>query len=387
MLSVTSNMTYRDNILRAAAQELGRRLPDGWAARLERRGIAADDIGGFLRVTAPDGSSVRLAVVAKRRLEPRDLIDLHARGLGRKDEDTRLIVAPYLSPGVRERLRTASFTFLDLTGNARIELRRPGLFVETRGADVDPDRKARPPRTLRGPKAGRIVRALIDSKKSPGVRELAERTGVDAGYVSRILSLLDREALIERQAAPPVIQSQSGPKTASIHRSRSRSRGSRIARRKSGPIAHVDWPALLRRWAEAAPLQSRGAQATCLEPRGLGTFVSRLGGLTVRYAITGTLAAARYAAVAPPRLATVYVDNIERSIGEIPLRVAERGSNVLLIEPIDEGVFVGATIQDGRSYVAPSQAAADLLTSPGRGPAEADELIAWMNKHERGWRG
>ena len=37
-------------------------------------------------------------------------------------------------------------------------------------------------------------------------------------------------------------------------------------------------------------------------------------------------------------------------------------------------------------YAAPSQVAADLLTSPGRGPAEGEELIQWMQANEEAWR-
>jgi hypothetical protein len=40
----------------------------------------------------------------------------------------------------------------------------------------------------------------------------------------------------------------------------------------------------------------------------------------------------------------------------------------------------------GVRYVAPSQAAVDLLTSPGRGPSEGQELLSWMEAHERDWR-
>jgi hypothetical protein len=36
--------------------------------------------------------------------------------------------------------------------------------------------------------------------------------------------------------------------------------------------------------------------------------------------------------------------------------------------------------------VAPSQAAADLLTSSGRGPEEAEALIEWMLANEEAWR-
>ena len=59
----------------------------------------------------------------------------------------------------------------------------------------------------------------------------------------------------------------------------------------------------------------------------------------------------------------------------------------MLIEPEDDWVFVGSALRNGVSAVAISQAAADLLTSPGRGPAEAEALIAWMGENERAWRG
>lgn len=59
----------------------------------------------------------------------------------------------------------------------------------------------------------------------------------------------------------------------------------------------------------------------------------------------------------------------------------------MLIEPEDEWVFEGRILRNGLSAVAISQAAADLLTSPGRGPAEAEALIAWMHDNERAWRG
>ena len=72
---------------------------------------------------------------------------------------------------------------------------------------------------------------------------------------------------------------------------------------------------------------------------------------------------------------------------DLELRSVEAGANVLFIEPIDVGVFTGVVKKDGLSYVALSQAAADLLTSPGRGLAEAKELITWMGAHEEAWHG
>jgi hypothetical protein len=85
-------------------------------------------------------------------------------------------------------------------------------------------------------------------------------------------------------------------------------------------------------------------------------------------------------------LATVWVHDAVEAAARLGLRSAEAGANTLLIEPGDEGVFEGAVQRSNAYYAAPSQAAVDLLTSPGRGPAEGEELIRWMLANEEVWR-
>ena len=60
--------------------------------------------------------------------------------------------------------------------------------------------------------------------------------------------------------------------------------------------------------------------------------------------------------------------------------------HTVLAEPFDAVAFDRRTQRDGIYYAAFSQVAADLLTSPGRGPSEAEELIRWMERHEDDWR-
>ena len=102
--------------------------------------------------------------------------------------------------------------------------------------------------------------------------------------------------------------------------------------------------------------------------------------------MTGSLAATTFAPLVSPRLATVWVRDATGAATRLALRPAEAGANVLLMEPADDGVFEGATQRDGVWYAAPSQVAADLLTSTGRSPAEAEELISWMRENEAEWR-
>ncbi|MBW1871757.1 MAG: hypothetical protein JRJ19_06815 [Deltaproteobacteria bacterium] len=92
------------------------------------------------------------------------------------------------------------------------------------------------------------------------------------------------------------------------------------------------------------------------------------------------------APVAAVRLTTVFVKNIPASAVELGLREIDAGANVILAEPLDPVVFERTWRKGGIVYAALSQVAADLMTSPGRGPAEADALMRWMGKHENDWR-
>ena len=332
------------------------RLPEGWEVDCKGRGGGIDHLpaDAQFRVRGPDGRSARLDVYSKRVLQPRGVLMLRMYLEDRPSADS-VVAAPYLSSAVRRRLQEAGLGFIDLTGNIRIVLSSPGLFIEASGADVNPDRQSRPSRSLRGDKAGRIVRVLVDRRDPPGVRELAGLARVNPGYASRIVVLLDEQALIERS--------------------------------ERGRILSVDWARLLERWSQDAPLSSRGQQTTCLDPRGIRATTSRLAKSNLRYSVTGTSAVSEFAPVAAARLAVVYVESVDDAVSTLDLRIAERGANVILIEPHDDGVFEGSTLRNGLNVVAVSQAAADLLSSPGRGPAEAEALIAWMRENEGGWRG
>ncbi len=230
---------------------------------------------------------------------------------------------------------------------------QPGLFIETTGARENPEPNSRERKSLKGAKAGRLVRALCDFQTPVGLRELAKRAGVDPGYASRVVDFLDREALVTRTPR--------------------------------GPITAVEWRALLNRWAqEYSPFRRPGA-TMYLAARGIPAVTERLKQLEVRYAVTGSWAAAEVAPVAPPRLLTVYVDRPRDVEQALDLRPAEAGANVALFTPFDDIVFERTSVTKGVTIAAISQIAADLLTSPGRGPNEAEALMQWMQENEEAW--
>jgi hypothetical protein len=164
-----------------------------------------------------------LILEAKSRVEPKDVsriadqLKFYVRSPD-GEEATLVLVAPFLSSRTRERLEERGVGYMDLTGNIRVALDRPAPFVRSSGAERDLRREERPARTLKGAKAGQVVRALCDSMPPIGVRELAGRSGVDPGYVSRVFALLEKEDLIRRESR--------------------------------GPVTYTDWQALIRRWTQ-----------------------------------------------------------------------------------------------------------------------------------------
>lgn len=355
MLHEARNISHSNNTLvRDSLRLLRERLPPGWRLSDPKLGLRSSPMDSTAEISSPDRRTGSIVLEARARIDPKSVSFLVEAKHTTRSRGALVVFAPYLSEATRTRLREGEIGYLDLTGNVRIVMPEPGLYIETQGASEDPDRKERPSRSLRGVKAGRIVRAIIDRKEVPGVRELAALTKVNAGYVSRVLKFLDTEALVTR-----------------------------VGR---GRMQSVDWTALLRRWAQEAPLESRGDIRTYLEPRGLSAIVARLAKSDERYLVTASLACSAIAPTTPARLATVWICDAEEAAARLALRSTDAGANVLLIEPGDTGVFEGAAQRDGVWYAAPSQVAADLLTSPGRGPAEGEELITWMQANEDKWR-
>lgn len=338
-------MTFSDNkIFERATHQLESRLPPGWAIEpLHGR----ESVDAELRFTSREGRSRAVPVEIQRRITPR-----RARQLPLKP--ALIVIAPYLSKSVREVLAERSISYADQTGNMRIVLDEPGLFILATGADTNPCPEKRQ-LSLRGVKAGRVVQALAASRPPLGVRELAKRADTDPGYVSRLFKMLDREAIVERTSR--------------------------------GQVQEVDWRRLLARWAEDSPLSNRSRATTWLAPRGLKNVQKRLADADFPYLLTGSAAASRVAPVAPTRLLSVYVDEPARAADALGLRRTDSGANVILLQPDDGAIYDRATQVEGLQQARFPLLAADLLTGPGRSPAEAEALMDWMEDNEGVWRG
>jgi hypothetical protein len=340
-------------------------LPPGWTAERAERQIVGPYGQTPSRVDAVvdlrgSNANATFAVEAKRSFEPRDVERL-LPGLSRTLRSLAgnvplLVVAPWLSARTQELLRSEGINYIDLTGNAWIRLDYPAVFVRNVGATRNPEPREREVARVRGPKAGRLVRALIDARPPYGVRELADATELAPGYVSRLLDALDRDALIDRS--------------------------------KKGEVVAVDFPALLRRWVETYDVLRSNDARRFVAPEGATKALERLKSVEPhsRSAVTGSFAAVRWAPVAAPALLLAYVEDVSGTTDGLNLLPADEGANVVLLRPFDRVVWDRAVSEDGVAYVAPSQAAADCLTGTGRMPSEGDALVKWMTDNEDRWR-
>ena len=358
-------------LLEEVAAALRRRLPPGWL--LERlddelsRRSARFPIDAALTLTEPGGESATIIVEAKGRpLEARMVSLLQDQWQRRLLPQSReipgaepcpsfMVISPFLGPSAKERLTDAGISYADATGNMRFVTIRPAVFIETAGALRNPWRENAPLRSLQGRRSGRVVRAFLDYRPPFGTRELGTLSGNAPASVSRVAELLERDAIIER----------AGPR---------------------GVIMSVDWQRLLRRWTVDYDFSTANRMIPCLEPRGLATLLGKLSDADFSYAVTGSFAANRYAPLVEPRLTIIYAADPGDAMKRLGLRPADTGGNVLIGQPFDPVVFDRTERDGGITYARMTQVAADLMTGPGRGPAEAEGLIEWMASNEEAWR-
>ena len=346
-------------LLERARSVLGERLPEGWYLSDPPRTVD-DEPDGIIEVTSPDGARATLVVEAKRVVESRDIPSIRNQLQSRFSAlpgSSGLVVTRYLSPPVRERLSEAGLSYVDATGNVRVSLAKPALFLSDRGADSDPWRgPGRPRGTLKGAPAARVVRALLDVDHQWRTSELINAAQVSTGAAYRVITFLEEEELINKE-------------------------GSRIK--------VTDWQRLLRRWSRDYGFTRSNLTTRWIAPRGIDRMLERVASQpAIEYAVTGTLAAAEWAPYAPARSAMIYAADPAEAVKAWDLRSADAGANVILAEPDDEVVFTRTwtAIKGQYKIAAPAQVAVDLLTGPGRNPSEGEELIGWMARNERSWR-
>jgi hypothetical protein len=352
-LTETSSAKTQIGAVVAALEE---RLPQGWqidVAMEPRTDQGRPD--AIVTVRSPDGASTDVVVEYKTRIDPADVGAALAQ-LERWPQAQPMVIAPFLSTRTRRLLSERGASWADATGNLRVALARPPVFVELAGATTNPfGRRDSPLKSLKGAGAAGVVRALCDYRPPFTVSQLARGAGLPVASVFRVVDLLLKESLVEKAS-------------------------------KRGAIVSVDWAGLLARWCEDYSLLGSNRALSVLEPRGTDALLQKLREANRDYALSASAVALRVAPVAPSRLIVVYSEAPEALAADLALAPADAGANAFVVEPFSPALMARTEMRDGLRCAALSQVAADLLTSPGRGPAEGEALMSWMRENEDQWR-
>ncbi len=256
-----------------------------------------------------------------------------------------LLVVPYMGQAGRRICDEEGISWLDLSDNA--DIRAPRLRVFMTGHKNKFQKRGRKA-TPFAPKASRLARQLLLSPQRKYTQnELVELTGMGQGFVSRTLRTLEQENFVTRtgrtfQATNPVHLLDSWQEAYDF--TKHRILKGHIATRSSEELA----------FSLSHAIQSMGLSC----------------------AATGLAGAWLLTRFAPFRLVTLYLKDEPslETLAEQGFRQVEKGANVWLVIPNDEGVFFGTKVLNGIPCAHPLQVYLDLKSHPERSKEAAEHL-------------
>ncbi|MEJ1156108.1 hypothetical protein [Microbacterium marmarense] len=331
-------------------------LLHGFIEALEVTGVRTTSVdrssgrGGVATVVTAQIGAASIALGVEVKLNPpRSRADVRRRPVAGTGV-VNVLVAPFLSPPVRDELERCGWSYWDATGNMRIRSTEPVVWIDRAGASRNPDPGvsvgAQRLRSLKGKAASEVVVRLLSTGNAASVRELARNTGAGVATVSRVIELLRADEVVEVG---------------------------------SGEIHVPDRVALARRWAQDYGFERTFKPERYVSLLGEDIALNRLGRSGLRFAVTGSRAASAEfglrSRVAPLPATGVWlysddVGGVERVMDLAP----DRRGNIL----VADSEFLGEGregAQDTDPPIARSwRIIGDLLAAGGRMTAIGEEL-------------
>lgn len=265
-----------------------------------------------------------------------------------------VVVVPFMGEAGRRLCKEEKVSWLDLSGNA--DITAPGLRIYVEGR---PNKFKSPgrPKDIFAPKSSRITRhLLIDPERYITQRELTNETNLDEGLVSRVVREMEKSGLLQRDSS-------------------------------GGGVRPQDPNILLDAWQEKYTFSKhrliKGFVAERTSNLAVKKLVETFEINKVNYAVTGLSAAWLLSGFANYRTSSIYLteEPSEELLKKAKFTKQEKGSNVWLVVPNDEGVFDGASYRESVRLVHPVQIYLDLKGHPERAKEAAEkireEFLTW----------
>ena len=275
---------------------------------------------------------------------------------GSRTDQVALLAVPFMGDAGRRICSESGVSWLDLSGNAHIDA--PGVHVRVEGKENRFKRRGRPSNPF-APKSSRIARWLLLHPDEFHIqKEIATAIDVGAGFVSRVVRRLGELGLIERN--------------------------------EEGAVRARDPKLLLEAWAEHYAFERhhllRGHVAARSGDELLARASSVLSSAGIEHAATGLAGAWLLTHFAAFRTVTCYVADLPSNevLDSLGFHEEERGANLWLALPVDEGVFAGVEERDGLPCASPLQVWLDLKGQPERAGEAArhleETLLSWRSR-------
>jgi hypothetical protein len=221
-----------------------------------------------------------------------------------------VFIAPYVSPAAAAICAEFGVGYLDLAGNCRLAF--DPVYIRKEGV-LKQKAAARDLRSLYSPKAERMLRAMVnEGPRMWRMQELAEEAQVSLGQVAGVKKLLvDREWI------------ETGPA------------GFGLVKRAVAPLLQ-EWG---RAYRAGRDMVSEFYSMQSVPEAGWLPLLMSLG---AEFAFRGFAGAVRMAPAVRYQRVSAYVSgDVEAIAQRTGLKRVESGSNVVLVEPGDAGVFFG----------------------------------------------
>jgi hypothetical protein len=255
----------------------------------------------------------------------------------------KAVAVPYMGPKARSWAAESGVSWVDLSGNADVHADQLRIVVS---GEKNRYATAGRPSNPFTPRYARVSRALLhDADRWWKQVELAHEVDVPSGTVSKVVQHLDGLELLSRN--------------------------------KAGELRAASPSLLLDSWAQRYRFAEHSVRKYHVPARSgseaLQAVAARLSERDFKWAATGLSAAWLYTSFAGFRLNTFLVDQHPVDPSALGLRPVDKGENVWLVVPKDDGAFYGMT--ELAAWCAhPVQVYLDLLAHPERAAEAAQAL-------------